>query len=137
MLDVCIDGEVDAVFPEAEVDTQVVGIGLLPRQTLVRDAGGKITVAPVGGDGGKSCLPGHGRNAGVTHLTITQTELEVADSIDVVLDERLVGNTPGECCGREPSPPVRGGEVRGSVAAERGGEEVAVLERVEKTPEEG
>ena len=65
----------------------------------------------------------------LTSLTPAQTQLGIADDIDV-LHERLVGDTPGEGCCGEVTPAVTIGEAAGTVGTEGEGEEVAIQQGV-------
>ena len=137
-LGVPVDGGLDAVVQESEVEGDVGGVGLLPAEAEVAhgtDAVGEHVGVVVLAQGG---VGGIGADAVVTGLAVADTELEGVPPVEAGLfEERLVGDHPAGGSGREPAPLVVGAEAGITVAAQRGGDHVAVGVVVLQAAEEG
>ncbi len=71
-------------------------------------------------------------NVLLTGLTVCQTELQVADGLNI-LQESLFFHAPSESCCREVAPLMTLGEARRTVGTHGEREEVAVQQRVVQT----
>ena len=91
-----IDCEAEPVLEEAEVESDVVLLLLFPTDLGVRDVGWTVAGSESGRHYADSCTPGIGTDVGVSGLTPTQADLTVGEN-HAVLEESLVGETPG-CC---------------------------------------
>ena len=131
-----IDGEVEAVGEEAEVNTQV-GLNLLfPVNTGVGDVGGTLAVAKGRRHLAHAGFPGAGADVGVTGLAPAQADLTVVEDV-LVGEELLVGETPAAGYGMEACPTVIRAEVGGTIITEGIGQQITVVVVVGLTGEEG
>ena len=81
LLVVRVDGQVEPVVEEAEVDTHIDLLLLLPVDTRVGDVGRTLGVAEGGIGVVNVRLPGAAADIGVTGLSPAETDLTVADDI--------------------------------------------------------
>ena len=105
-----VEGTAELVMPEIPVDTGVhhadVGPGEDGVGHLVVDIALDLASGSehIGAAGGVAHLISVGAALGHTGLTVGPAELEVADPGEVLLDERLLGDSPAEGIGREEAP---------------------------------
>ena len=135
LLAIPVNNQADAVVQEAQVETDVELLLLLPLHTLVGKVLGLVARAQRRLDHSDGGAPEVTTDVGVTSLTPTQTQLTVGEPIHV-LHELLVGKAPRTGERVEASPAVRGTEVGATVIAVGVGRIVTVIEAVSPTGEE-
>ena len=130
--------QVDAVLQEVEVETDVGLHLLLPVDAGIGDIGRTLAVTEAGRHFAHAGLPGAAADVGVTGLSPAETDLTVVqgDAMRQVLEERLVGETPGDREGMERRPAVIGTEVGRAVIPEGIGRQITVIIVVGLTGEE-
>ena len=130
-----VNNQVNAVVQEAQVETDVELLLLLPLHTLVGKVLGLVARAQRRLDHGDGSTPQVATDVGVTSLTPTQTQLTVGEPVHV-LHELLVGKAPRTGERVETCPAVRGTEVGATVVAVGIGCVVAVVVTVGPAGEE-
>ena len=135
LLAIPVNNQVNAVVQEAQVETDVELLLLLPLHTLVGKVLGLVARAQRRVDHRDGGAPKVTTDIGVTSLTPTQTQLTVGEPIHV-LHELLVGKAPRTGERVETCPAVRGTEVGATVIAVGVGRIVTVIVAVGPTGEE-
>ena len=116
LLAIPVNNEADAVVEEAQVETDIELLLLLPLHTLVGQVLGLVARTQRRLDHGDSGTPQVTTDVGVTGLTPTQTQLTVGEPVHV-LHELLVGKAPRTGERVETCPAVRGTKVGATVIA--------------------
>ena len=137
VLAVCVEDELNAVVPEAEVEARVPRVGLLPgKSVVVGHVGREVARAEVGVHIGERGLVSVVGQVGVAHQSVAHAELERVDGFQQRQEERLFGDAPCEGYGGEGAPALSACEARTAVVAHGSREQVAVEIVISKTAEE-
>ena len=137
VLAVCVEDELNAVVPKAQVEADVPRVGLLPgKSVVVGHVGREVARAEVGYHVGERRLVSVVGKVGVSHQTVAHAELERVDGLQERGEERLFGYAPCQCGRGESAPALAARKARAAVVAHGGREQVAVEPVIGKSAEE-
>ena len=131
-----VEGQIDAVVEETQIQTDIELLLLLPFHIQVRDVLRTVACAQRGVHLLHVHAPHIGVDVGVTGLSPAQAQLSVAQPLDV-FHKLLVGEAPGCGKGVESRPAVVGTEVRRTVVTVGISGIVAVVIAVGQAGKEG